>query len=214
MRRLMTLLSVVALFAMFTLNSSGYAQEDAKAKTATKGFVDKNKDGVNDNAPDHDGDGIPNGKDPDWQKIRPEKKGRGFADENGDGVNDNAKDDDGDGIPNGKDPDWERPKDGTGQKAANKMQKAGKGKRGQASARKCGKKGGRLGFVDEDGDGINDFARDDDGDGIANCKDKDFEGKKAGSSTRLGKGARGAAGACGGGSGCCRSNRSGKAKAQ
>jgi len=31
-------------------------------------FVDLNGDGFNDNAPDHDGDGIPNGLDPDWVK--------------------------------------------------------------------------------------------------------------------------------------------------
>ncbi len=31
-------------------------------------FVDLNGDGFNDNAPDHDGDGIPNGQDPDYIK--------------------------------------------------------------------------------------------------------------------------------------------------
>jgi len=31
-------------------------------------FVDLNGDGFNDNAPDHDGDGIPNGLDADWVK--------------------------------------------------------------------------------------------------------------------------------------------------
>lgn len=33
-------------------------------------FIDENGDGFNDLAPDHDGDGIPNGLDPDW--VRPE----------------------------------------------------------------------------------------------------------------------------------------------
>lgn len=33
-------------------------------------FVDEDGDGFNDLAPDHDGDGIPNGLDPDW--IKPE----------------------------------------------------------------------------------------------------------------------------------------------
>ena len=33
-------------------------------------FVDEDGDGFNDLAPDHDGDGIPNGLDPDW--VRPE----------------------------------------------------------------------------------------------------------------------------------------------
>ena len=53
-------------------------------------FVDKDGDGYNDNAPDHDGDGIPNGVDPDYQgsKNRFAGKKHGFVDENGDGIND------------------------------------------------------------------------------------------------------------------------------
>jgi len=35
-----------------------------------RGFVDTNGDGFNDNAPDIDGDGIPNGQDPDF--VRPQ----------------------------------------------------------------------------------------------------------------------------------------------
>lgn len=31
-------------------------------------FIDLDGDGYNDNAPDHDGDGIPNGLDPDWTR--------------------------------------------------------------------------------------------------------------------------------------------------
>lgn len=34
------------------------------------GFIDENGDGINDNAPDIDGDGIPNGQDPDF--VRPQ----------------------------------------------------------------------------------------------------------------------------------------------
>ena len=88
-----------------------------KAKQGKK-FVDENKDGINDNAPDHDGDGIPNGKDEDYQgaKNRKGNSKAGFVDEDGDGVNDNALDDDGDGIPNGQDPDYVRPEDGSGKK--------------------------------------------------------------------------------------------------
>ena len=55
-----------------------------------KGFVDKNGDGFNDNAPDDDGDGIPNGLDPDFRKGMMHKKGMGFVDADGDGINDNA----------------------------------------------------------------------------------------------------------------------------
>lgn len=80
-------------------------------------FVDADGDGYNDNAPDVDGDGIPNGQDPDY--VRPgSSRGatRGFVDTDGDGFNDNAPDADGDGIPNGQDPDYQRPADGSGQK--------------------------------------------------------------------------------------------------
>ena len=81
-------------------------------------FVDEDGDGFNDNAPDHDGDGIPNGQDPDYDgaKLRAGKGNKGFIDSNGDGINDNAEDWDGDGIPNGQDPDFERPMDGSGKK--------------------------------------------------------------------------------------------------
>jgi hypothetical protein len=33
-------------------------------------FIDENGDGINDNLRDHDGDGIPNYKDPDWKRPR------------------------------------------------------------------------------------------------------------------------------------------------
>ena len=80
------------------------------------GFVDADGDGYNDNAPDADGDGIPNGMDPDYKGSQARKGNpyRGFIDLNGDGINDNALDDDGDGIPNGQDPDYIRPQDGSG----------------------------------------------------------------------------------------------------
>ena len=49
---------------------------DAQTCDSTKGnFVDLNGDGYNDNAPDADGDGIPNGLDPDY--IKSEKDGNG-----------------------------------------------------------------------------------------------------------------------------------------
>lgn len=60
-------------------------QEKEKIEHGLK-FVDEDGDGFNDNAPDHDGDGIPNGLDPDY-------KGKGkrkhFIDLDGDGINDN-----------------------------------------------------------------------------------------------------------------------------
>lgn len=54
-------------------------------------FVDKNGDGYNDNAPDEDGDGIPNALDPDFKGPRRQKGKMGFTDLNGDGINDNGR---------------------------------------------------------------------------------------------------------------------------
>jgi hypothetical protein len=54
-------------------------------------FVDENGDGYNDNAPDHDGDGIPNGLDPDYTGSKSRRGNRGFIDLNGDGINDNIQ---------------------------------------------------------------------------------------------------------------------------
>jgi len=56
------------------------AQDSTKTEGAQKGqnqvFIDENGDGYNDNAPDHDNDGIPNGLDPDWIKMKKEEKRR------------------------------------------------------------------------------------------------------------------------------------------
>jgi hypothetical protein len=41
-----------------------------------QGFADENGDGINDLAPDHDGDGVPNGQDPDWVKNK--RDGTGY----------------------------------------------------------------------------------------------------------------------------------------
>ena len=79
----------------------------AAQTTITHGvnFVDENGDGFNDNAPDADGDGIPNGQDPDYTSKNG-GSGNTFVEENGDGINDNARDADGDGIPNRMDNDF------------------------------------------------------------------------------------------------------------
>ena len=99
------------------------------------GFVDANGDGYNDNAPDDDGDGIPNGMDPDFtgSKMHHGNHGQhGFVDADGDGINDNAMDADGDGIPNGQDPDFVRPQDGNGRMNGKGMNK-GHGMHGQGN---------------------------------------------------------------------------------
>ena len=127
MKNVIKILSIVAL--LFAGNI--YAQDSLQVQNrkmnkfrnnsqsmnqSKAGFIDLNGDGFNDNAPDADGDGIPNGQDADYtgSKNRKGNGSRGFVDLDGDGINDNALDSDGDGIPNGQDPDFVRPMDGTG----------------------------------------------------------------------------------------------------
>ena len=55
-------------------NQYGNMGEDARFAKGG-GFVDEDGDGVNDLAPDHDGDGIPNGQDPDWVKNKEDGTG-------------------------------------------------------------------------------------------------------------------------------------------
>ena len=86
MKKLVTLIMLLGVFAM-------YAEISAQTTTTPptnhgKNFVDRNGDGYNDNAPDHDADGIPNGVDPDY--TGPKLQKNKFVDLNGDGINDNA----------------------------------------------------------------------------------------------------------------------------
>ncbi|MEE4310839.1 MAG: hypothetical protein V2J62_03120 [candidate division KSB1 bacterium] len=92
-------------------------------------FVDENQDGYNDNAPDADNDGIPNGQDPDYDGPKSRagnKSGRGFVDENADGINDNIQ-------KVGKSNKGQRgkggfgPKDGTGNKGMGPKDGTGNG---------------------------------------------------------------------------------------
>ena len=54
-------------------------------------FVDENGDGMDDKAPDHDNDGIPNGQDPDYQGAGKGKNKQNFVDNDGDGIADNSR---------------------------------------------------------------------------------------------------------------------------
>ena len=125
-------------------------------------FIDEDADGVNDLSQDADSDGIPNGLDSDYLTAKGIVLGRGamghsFVDEDGDGVNDLSQDADGDGIPNGIDVDYTLPEGATLQAFGGR-----------------GMMGGIRGFIDEDGDGVNDLSQDADGDGIMNGMDPDY----------------------------------------
>lgn len=75
-------------------NKKGYQNRAQRgAVHRAHNFVDKNGDGYNDNAPDDDGDGIPNGLDPDYQpKLKLKNNGsHTFIDLNGDGINDSLQ---------------------------------------------------------------------------------------------------------------------------
>ncbi|MDA0746686.1 MAG: hypothetical protein O2954_09200 [bacterium] len=134
-------------------------------------FIDEDGDGVNDLTQDADKDGIPNGRDSDYLTEKGIVTGRGwmghgFVDEDGDGVNDLTQDADGDGIPNGLDVDYALPE---GVAVGTNNRGYGMGHFG--------------GFVDEDGDGVNDLTQDADKDGIPNGMDADYvmpEGIEAG----------------------------------
>ncbi|MCI0512246.1 hypothetical protein L0128_03445 [candidate division KSB1 bacterium] len=127
------------------------------------GFIDENGDGINDNALDADGDGIPNGQDPDYTKPQDGsgrqagRKGQsglgqygpGFIDEDGDGICDYYQDADGDGIPNCQDPDWTKPLNGTG----NQHGKMKAGRQGNNGAANWGN-GQKSGHGSCDGNGL------------------------------------------------------------
>ena len=88
MKKLISILALATLLvAFFSADSFAQSNPNPPANHG-KGFVDKNGDGYNDNAPDDDGDGIPNGLDPDYQGAKMQK-GK-FIDLDGDGINDNA----------------------------------------------------------------------------------------------------------------------------
>ncbi len=63
--RLFTSFLAAAVLLLFALS---FAQTTTPPVEHGSNFVDANGDGYNDNAPDADGDGIPNGQDPDYIK--------------------------------------------------------------------------------------------------------------------------------------------------
>jgi len=121
MKKTITILSLALLFLvgnLFAQDNTGSKKQNRKGNTNQVGFIDGDGDGYNDNAADHDNDGIPNGMDEDYtgSKNRKGNGSKGFVDGDGDGINDNALDADGDGTPNGQDDDFVHPQDGSGNK--------------------------------------------------------------------------------------------------
>ena len=72
-------LSIMVMVGMILLAPTG-TQAQTCNMTGTN-FIDLDGDGFNDNAPDHDGDGIPNGLDPDY--IKNAQDGTGYQNGNG-----------------------------------------------------------------------------------------------------------------------------------
>ena len=94
---------MIALAAMIFLAPDLRAQDTVRSRervteqTQKQEFVDLDGDGYNDNAPDHDGDGIPNRLDRDW-KRRNRMGQTQFIDLNGDGINDKLQQDQPNGL--------------------------------------------------------------------------------------------------------------------
>lgn len=90
-------------FTLFLLSNITFAQDSTKVKKVVENpqiqnehkgnFIDANGDGYNDNAPDHDGDGIPNGLDADFMKLKKRENDNSleYVDSDGDGINDNLQ---------------------------------------------------------------------------------------------------------------------------
>ena len=87
------------IFIIWSIPSAVMAQEkegkERNKKEAAQeklSFVDANGDGYNDNAPDHDNDGIHNGLDPDWKKNQRKRiRQYQFVDLDGDGIHDDLQ---------------------------------------------------------------------------------------------------------------------------
>ena len=64
-----TFLSTI-MIAQDSTNAANNKKSEKNSEDHSKAFVDLDGDGYNDNAPDHDGDGIPNGLDSEDRKRK------------------------------------------------------------------------------------------------------------------------------------------------
>ncbi len=71
------LFMIIALFFLYTGANAQDSTKTVHRYQHRVKFMDKNGDGINDNAPDHDGDGIPNCLDKDFDhKAKMQKKNK------------------------------------------------------------------------------------------------------------------------------------------
>ncbi len=73
MKSKVSILSLALLFLvgnLFAQDNTGAKKQYRKGQTNQAGFIDADNDGYNDNASDHDGDGIPNGRDEDFVRTQ------------------------------------------------------------------------------------------------------------------------------------------------
>lgn len=84
------ILTIIFLFWAVSIQAQDTTKVPEPPVKHGPNFVDEDGDGYNDNAPDHDGDGIPNGLDPDYTAGKKNRAKNQFIDLDGDGINDNA----------------------------------------------------------------------------------------------------------------------------
>jgi len=93
-KRLILMLVIIigtGFSGLLAQDSSKTIDSNSQHNNQNQTFTDNDGDGYNDNAPDHDGDGIPNGLDADWIKLKKEQqknKRHRFVDLDGDGIDD------------------------------------------------------------------------------------------------------------------------------
>ena len=139
MKKLFGLFILAMMFGFYSLTSAQNQADTTKTPPQHgKNFVDANGDGYNDNAPDEDGDGIPNGLDPDYTGPKHQYGKKAFVDLDGDGIDDNT------GLAKGKNgKGGYGPNKGTGNKGAvkNGTNTNGDGTQGNGNrGKKWGKK--------------------------------------------------------------------------